>query len=394
MIVKNLYRRIFFLALLTPFLLSLTRVATAQQMRIGIANQCPVVPIEQKEMFPLAALAAPIVADVAARLTTALIDKLAVALTEKDIFSRQAVARIDALLEKNDKQEIIIASKTKCVVIVVADEFGEKLLESESKKSFFPDTTLGTATNKIWKLTKLRSGLSFYMEAQLVTSSDGTAISIKPKYWYYPRFVHSAGWWFADKRDIMLRLELSLPGQSDPFGAFEVKWDAIRNGAIADLDLAAPEFLWGKLPAEAVTAGENQEKAFLPINMKAQLVETAQPNVLARVIGETLSAKKAEIGTTVGDTVKLALSREVRYTAKSQLLTDIETKLTAYEAAFTNATAAYSSWQSANASDKPTALLKAQIAYAKEEMARKTLKTAWNSTLGPIPDFPQLSSLK
>ncbi|VVQ32992.1 hypothetical protein [Pseudomonas fluorescens] len=372
------------------------------QMRVAFlpGSNCPVTRGQEEESGVFAAAGIAIAAEVAGKIVDSAVDALGDYLSKDQAISYRDNSRMDGFAKADKQGKITSNNKETCMIIAIAQDFG-KTPDGEFG-SFFSDESLKSASNSINKAIGINGPLALYLEARIIFSGEEgntpTAFTFVPAYWYYPKFITPNSWRFGSERDVLLRAELSLPGQTANFGLLELQWNSVKSGSISKDSVLSKKLPWSPLPeglSEAATkVTTDSMKTILPINVKAIFTETAKPYVLLKYTGDALKNQKTALNTATQDTVTQALSQQARIVARQAAVVDVEKKYTDYTTAYDTAAASYDVYENANGSAKNKALVQARLAYKKLDNSRAILRATYsNAGIGSFESLPALTPL-
>lgn len=378
--------------IITQQIFAIDTVNKNSQLKVAFTDRCPVSDGHHESAL-VAGLAGALVVDIAGKLTASGIDTLAKYLSEDKILSMDGHTRLEGFFRKeNDK--VYFNPETSCLVLVVSKDFDSKKPLPKhsllSDKSLTPDLSY-----KIADITGVRGPIEFYLEAIIQPSKNGSVFSFEPKYWDYPKFIQDGGWRLGSKRDILISVEISEPGNDSPFSTLILNWNNISSGEITN-DMVVSE----KLPWILIPQNVNEQSGkilkdgdFFPVNVKAKFVETAKPNVIAKKIGEALTAQKDSIVGAVQKSIKESISSEAKNETKKTAMDDLAEQYNKYVSAYNDAKSTYDQISTLIGVPKQQALGKLRIAYAKFESQKSTTKSMYKEAGLPFQEFDPLPDL-
>lgn len=377
----------------------------APELRVGFSeSKCPISTSERHSVFGAAAIA--IAGEVAGKVVSNSVTALGDYLSSENAISYLDSTRANGFVEIG-KKGISFNRNVACLIVVVGTEFNRKADGETVAKmpAFVGDSELQQFNWQINQATGLYSKALLYLEAEIIFNNstaqpNPTVFTFAPQYWFYPKFISPDSFKYQDQRDVLLRVELSEPGQKSPFGELELKWTGVAEGAIKNVSVTSKRLPWQPMPGGITDAvkgvtglsslGENDAIEILPINVKAIFTETAKPHTILKYIGEALKGQSATLGTAAQDAVTQSLSQQARVTAKQAALAGVEKRYAEYSAAYDAASDAYGTYKSATT---PAARAKAagayQLAYKKvanlESLTRQVYAEADAGAFVPLP---------
>lgn len=358
----------------------------ATEMRVAFTELCPVTPDEKEGV--LSGIAVSIAANVGAKIVGGAIDVLSSYLTKEEASIFATTSRMDGLFY-SEAGKLTLNEFERCMVIAVGSNFSEvsdkkKQAELQILPGKTPSTNLA-----IYNALKLVSEPNFYAEFRLVSNADHGAnpsvFTLVPKFIHYPEFVAEDTLLKKAERDVLLNVEFIEPGQAQAFGSMEMKWTGVKKGDITSAAIRSRKLPWIALPASTgslKSPGGDQTSPLFPINVKANLIETAKPFTLAKYIGEALKEEKDTITKVAKESIEYSLSQDARLSAKNLAINDIESKYKTYLDAYDTASKSYDLYQAhspGDAAGKKKMELTTKIAYQKLSLAETALKRSYDN---------------
>lgn len=372
----------------------------AAEMRVFFAKSCPVSGPTQEGVLGGIALA--VASNVVGKLVGSGVDALGQYLSSQQAITFTDSTRIDGLVTST-KGVVTYNQNVSCMIVVAAKSFG-----APQPANYDPLPTLAQTEllkNNIYKTTKLSGTALFYMEAALHFNNhdnvklSSTAFTYVPKKFYYPSFITPGGWRYNSSRDVLLKIDFSLPGQATTFASFDWHWAGVKSGAISESSVIARTLPWSALPDGLATAASkvNTDTAtpVFPVNVKVLLTETAKPHVILKYLGEALVAQKSTIVDSATSTVNQAFSEQARVSVRQAAAADVGKKYDEYVTAYDSAKSAQEKYVAASdITAKKKSLALAQLAYVKLSSAESAIRLAYDaSDIGSFDALPKLPDI-
>jgi hypothetical protein len=372
------------------------------QLRVGFSPLCPTKDAS-KESAVLATVGATIAANVGQKITEATLDKLSAYLSKNEEYNLSGDGRMNAFAVWTTDGEVKPNTNEQCMILVIGKEFAPAGLSNAKYMALRKGLNPPFRDYKdyaIYQSTGLVGQPLLYLEAIIEfreSKNSPSYFNFTPREWYYPRFISKDGWRFNKARDFLLKVDLTIPGQANSFGSFEIKQENMLSGGLTSsfvIDKIQP---WIPLP-EVIDKPASPDKIktaeyVYPVNVHALITETQKPHTLLKYLGDATNSQKEEISGFVRDEIMRATDQSARLAAKESALSTATTKYDAYVVAHAAASDAIAAYQSAPENKKAQERTKAEIAIKKLALARAVAKSAVKEAdIDGFEDLPPLES--
>ena len=317
----------------------------ATEARIYVMEKCPVA-LKAEVSKETGALAGALVTKLAGALVGGAIDSLASALSEEKSATFVGHSRNLGWYSKAGSETFQTAPANVCVIGLVADGFDEfddagtatrmndeeaSVADDEANKRSF------RALNSQAKVLRTSFGLDrpprFYFEARFVMPEGGGVFALEPLFLYYPRPIGSNVFLGSSKRDVLIKIEFSEPGEANAFASQELLFNGVVPGSLTTKRVEKLKLPWMKVPTTPTDATEAVGRA-VPFNIKFLFTETAKPGRLGKIMGGVLKEEKATITAAIEEKVKIAVLATERQAARAAANETANKALTDYFAAY------------------------------------------------------------
>lgn len=387
------------LAAILSALSASSALAQSPQLRVGVSTRCPATDASPEKTGEIAPLAIAIISDLAVQAAGSLIDKFSTYMTTPGVLSVQRTYSLDGFLQ-NTAQGVELSPSAGCVWVAVAGSFALPKdsatgIDSSTAAQYVPFSS--QFREKVLQVTGVRSELLLYFEGTLQPSRDSTAWRIRPKLWYYPKFLQESGFFQKNAHDLTMTIQFAEPGRdSAPFSTFNLAWSDQAEGALTNETVTGLMPAWMSFPQ--VPTSHPTTGAFFPVNVTAQVIETRQPNTIAAWFGKAAADNKQAALTAISDRVEYALSQQTRMAAYTTATTNATAANDTYNTAYDKAKTAYDAWVTASKGNDPAAtqraLTTAQLAYRSLSLAQSAAETQMAAAGIPFKALPDIGTLQ
>lgn len=371
------------------------------QLRIGFAYRCPSDIRETKELS-LELLGASIAASVGKKIITNQIDILSAYLSKEKPYKVETTTRMNGFATWDKDGAIHLNKRVQCMFVVIGREFSTSSMKKEDIIAALDkvDKPFDSYNKEaVQSATKLIGKPLLYLEAKIIPNSTESAAigyyAFSPIKWYYPQFIGPSGWQFKNKRDVLLRIEISKPGSNATTGSFEINQGNIKPGALTNEVVVSNDYPWIPLPSDLKNAPDGtkltDEVEIYPVNVKGLFVETSKPNTLAQYVGEALFEQKSTTARSVETQIMTSMDQGSRLESKSKSIKLASEKYDEYVKSYQAATEAADTYNSAKDAQKDIALNRFMQAKSKLAVDRALAKAALEEADIDFKDLPPIS---
>jgi hypothetical protein len=261
--------------------------------------------------FPLAAVAAPVLFDVASKVVeagvTSLIDAAAMRL-RAEATTLDATVPVDGIYNANGTNDI--------------DQATLVLHNGNDAQA---------------------NNASLILSLSFVASPDSTAFRPRVHHWAIDRFLNPKPHAFLQhpERDWVIRIEFLTPGREGPgsrMAFVELVFQALTLAELQTALYIGQDLHWLAMPAlpMALAAGPPSGSAghYLPFNVRATIVETTKPRLFAKWVEESLTANKANLGKAAVAEFRSTVDPAQKATDDAAVLKTASTGFTSYRSAW------------------------------------------------------------
>jgi hypothetical protein len=340
-------------------------LAIAAEGRVFYETRCAVTPesSQGQETGPIATL---LVGKLIGALAGATIDTVAARLSEEKQVTVVAHERKTNWYVKED-DKFRVAPKLGCLIFVVGEDLlprNETIQKSDYEMNWQSHTRSGADFEKLKRASADLAKLGivkppmFYVELGTTVLRGGSSFALDPKFIYYPEFLGDNVWLGPNERDLLIQIEFSEPGSTNPFAEVKLLFNSLQPAKLTTKLIDGKRMPWAKSPS---TGSGESEESLIPFNIKALFTETAKPGKLGTILDGVLIDQRASLVAAAETKARLAVSESERLATRNSSSEAANTALSNYLAAYDANEIAKKTLENAKIGGELVAISKAEL---------------------------------